>query len=104
MYESKYFIFPGTDSFERLASEFPDNTDLLMDKGVYPYDYASTYEVFEGALPPQAAFYNQLKEENVSDRDYQRALSVYQTFDCSSFLDYMLLYVKTDTGKYLLYI
>ena len=87
-----------------MAAEFPDNTDLLMEKGVYPYDYASNYEVFEGDLPPQSAFYNQLKEENVSDRDYQRALNVYQTFDCSDFLDYMLLYVKTDTGKSPLYI
>ena len=74
-----------------------------MEKGIYPYDYASTYGVFAGALPPQSAFYNALKEEAVSDADYQRALEVYQTFDCSSFLDYMLLYVKTDSGKLLLY-
>ena len=74
-----------------------------MEKGVYPYDYASTYGVFAGALPPQSAFYNALKEEAVSDADYQRALDVYQRFNCTSFLDYMLLYVKTDTGKYTLY-
>ena len=73
---------------------------MLMEKGVYPYDYASSYEVFEGGLPPKAAFYSQLREEGISNRDYNRAVNVYQTFNCTSFLDYMLLYVKTDTGSY----
>ena len=89
----------GAESFERLAAEFPDNTELLMEKGVYPYDYTSAYDVFEGGLPPRSAFYNQLKEEGITNADYNRALNVYQTFDCSTFLDYMLLYVKTDAGE-----
>ena len=70
-----------------------------MKKGVYPYDYTSSYDVFSKGLPPQSAFYSQLHEEGVSDNDYERATNVYETFDCGTFLDYMLLYVKTDTGK-----
>ena len=72
-----------------------------MMKGVYPYDWASNHEVFSHTqLPPRESFYSKLKEEHVTERDYERALHVFDDFDCQTFLDYMMLYVKTDTGKY----
>ena len=78
--------------------EFPENFKILADKGVYFYDYAKSFSVFsEKILPPKEAFYSQLSEEHISDEDYYRAQSVYQVMGCKSLLDYMELYVKTDT-------
>ena len=88
----------GTDSFKRLKREFPEKHSELTDKGVYFYDYASSYSVFnETRFPPKSVFYNALSDEDLDDKTYNRGLSVFQSFDCNSLLDYMLLYVKTDS-------
>ena len=87
----------GVEKFRRLKQEFPDNYQLLSEKGVYFYDYASSYSVFsETKLPPKEAFYSKLREEEISDHDYRRALKVFTAMKCTSLLDYMELYVKTD--------
>ena len=88
----------GTDSFRRLKVEFPDKYNELTEKGVYFYDYASSYSVFnETEFPPKSDFYNQITEENIDDKTYNRGLQVFKNFNCKTLLDYMLLYVKTDS-------
>ena len=88
----------GHDQFKHLKKEFPKHYKLLSEKGVYFYDYAKSYSVFsEKVLPPKEAFYSQLTEEHISDKDYDRAQRVFKTTNCKSLLDYMELYVKTDT-------
>ena len=87
----------GPDTFKRLMKEFPKHHNLLDSKGVYFYDYASSYSVFsETSLPPKEAFYSKLNEKGISDKEYQRAIEIYQKTECKSLLDYMELYVKTD--------
>ena len=87
----------GTEKFKRLKKEFPEHFHLLLDKGVYFYDYAKSYSVFsETELPPKEAFYSSLKEQGISDAEYDRAKHVYKETGCETLLDYMLLYVKQD--------
>ncbi len=87
-----------SEKFTRLRKEFPENYELLSKKGVYFYDYASSYSVFsETSLPPKEKFYSVLREEHITDDDYKRALKVFKTMNCKTLLDYMLVYVKTDT-------
>ena len=94
-------LISGNGAFKRLYREFPKNPELLMEKGVYCYDYTSNYSVFsQTVFPPKNVFYNQLKDEDIKDSDYERALNIYRQFNCETFLDYMLIYVKTDTGNY----
>ena len=86
------------EAFKRLKHEFPSGHKSLTNKGVYFYDYASSFSVFkEDKLPPREAFYNRLKDENISDDDYKRAQNIYSQFKCRNLKDYMELYVKTDT-------
>ena len=88
----------SNDQFYRLKREFPDHYSMLSDKGVYFYDYASSYDVFsEEVLPPINEFYSQLKEEHISEENYRRAQKVFKTTKCKNLHDYMELYVKTDT-------
>ena len=87
----------GPDTFKRLMKEFPKHHQQLSSKGVYFYDYASSYSVFsETTLPPKEAFYSKLNEEHISDKDYERAQEVFLKTECKTLLDYMKLYVKTD--------
>ena len=88
----------GLQHFSRLRQEFPDEKKfkLLIRKGVYPYDWMSDREKMnEKELPPRDAFYNGLRQEECTVQDYNHAVQVYNTFECSNFLDYHNLYLKS---------
>ena len=70
---------------------------LLMRKGVYPYEYASSCERFnDEQLPPKEAFYSKLTDECISDDDYKHAHAVWDEFGMKTFKDYHDLYNKSD--------
>jgi hypothetical protein len=73
----------------------PNNTDLLMKKGVYPYEYMNSRGRFWETTPIKD-FYNQLMDEGISEVEYQHALKVWETFGCQNLGDYHDLYLKTD--------
>jgi hypothetical protein len=96
-------------SLDRLVSACPkeaftitrtfqlNNTHLLIKKGVYPYEYMSSWGRFwETVLPPIKAFNSQLTGEGISEAEYQHALKVWETFSCQNLGDYHYLYFKTD--------
>ena len=46
------------EQFREMNNVFENDTDLLIRKGVYPYDYMDNFERFnETALPPMKDFY-----------------------------------------------
>ncbi|XP_076383235.1 uncharacterized protein LOC117218496 [Megalopta genalis] len=68
----KCIKFRFIDSFKFL------NSSLLTRKGVFPYDYVSTYDkLSDTCLPPREAFYNQLCDSEISDVDYCHANEVW---------------------------
>ena len=70
---------------------------LLMRKGVYPYEYASSCERFDDKqLPPKEAFYSKLIDEGISDDDYKHAQEVWVEFGMKTFKDYHDLYNVSD--------
>ena len=70
---------------------------LLMRKGVYPYEYASSCERFDDEqLPPKEAFYSKLSGECISDDDYKHAHAVWDEFGMKTFKDYHDLYNVSD--------
>ena len=70
---------------------------LLMRKGVYPYEYASSCARFDDKqLPPKEAFYSKLSGEGISDDDYKHAHAVWDEFDMKTFKDYHDLYNVSD--------
>ena len=70
---------------------------LLMRKGVYPYEYASSCARFDDKqLPPKEAFYSKLTDKDISDDDYKHAHAVWAEFGMKTFKDYHDLYNKSD--------
>ena len=54
-----------------------EKRDLLLRKGVYPYDWVDSIDKFsETQLPPQESFYSKLCDEGISDEDYLHAQEV----------------------------
>lgn len=86
---------PVVDGFK--LDDDDDRFNLLMGKGVYPYEYMKNKEVMnETELPPIEAFYSALKGEGITQEDYERAKECWEAFGCQTLADYTLLYVKLD--------
>jgi hypothetical protein len=84
------------ESFRHSRKHLGDN-DLLLAKGIFPYEWFDCFEKFnETELPSMDSFYNELDEEGVSDEQYDRAQAIWTTFNCRTFKDYHDLYLKTD--------
>lgn len=91
----------GLKAFPYFSSEFTTQTEtqLLLCKGVYPYDYMDSAEKFkETALPPKEAFYSNVSKEYVSVEDYKHAQNVYHTFKFNNLGEYHDLDLKSDVG------
>lgn len=82
----------------RQFSNLPqDKFRLLTQKGVYPYDHMVSWEKFnDERLPPKAAFYSKLTDEDITDENYLHAQTVWQQFNIRNLSDYSYLYMKTD--------
>ena len=73
--------------------------DLLTRKGIYPYEYMSSWDRFEETqLPPIEAFYSKLNMSSISSDDYKHAQRVWEEFGIRNLGDYHDLYVRTDVA------
>ena len=71
--------------------------DLLLRKGVYPYEYVDSLErLDETQLPLRSAFYSRLNDSGISEEDYEHAQTVWKEFNCKTLRDYHDLYNVSD--------
>ena len=85
------------EDFICTKKEFKNNTELLIRKGVYPYDYVSNLsKLSETQLPPKEEFYSKLNDEDISEEDFYHANRVWDVFNCKTIRDYHDLYLKSD--------
>jgi len=62
---------------------------LVFEKGHFPYAYFDSLKrLDETTLPPKSAFYNDLTESDISDRDYYHAVSVWNRFEMTAPITY----------------
>lgn len=87
----------GHQSFTQFHSEIKDNEELLLRKGVYPYEYMNEWDKFEEIqLPSREAFFSSVKHEYISEEDYAHAQHVFKSCKLSNLRDYHDLYLKKD--------
>lgn len=100
------------DSLDNLASNLSDedkkitkeyfkkykDISLLLKKGVYPYSWVSDVSKFDAtALPTREEWRNDLDGgAMVSEKDYERAWEIWDTYKCKTFRDYHKLYLSVD--------
>ena len=73
-----------------------------LEKGHFPYEYMDGIGKLEDrALPPQAAFFSQLKNEGISDADYARCQAVWHDNQMTTMRDYLIWYNNRDVTPFL---
>ena len=71
--------------------------ELLIRKGIYPYEYMDNWDRFNGSvLPSKDKFYSKLNMSGVSDKEYEQARKVWDEFGIKNMGEYHDLYLKTD--------
>ena len=76
---------------------FGEKIDLVSRKGVYPYEFMDDFEKFKKqSLPKKTSFFSRLKQEKVSDKDFEHAQKVWKEFELKNMGDFHDLYLKTD--------
>ena len=95
-YASLIEKFPNT---YQLCNNDLNKFDLLLRKGVYPYEYMDSWKRFkEESLPDKESFYSELNNEHITDEDYAHAQKVWNTFKKTNLGEYHELYVQSDAS------
>ena len=81
--------FPNT---YQLCIKDLNKSELLLQKGVYPYEYMDSWKRFK-----EESFYSELNKEGITDEDYAHAQKVWDTFNIKNVGEYHDLYVQSDT-------
>ena len=86
------------EAFKYTSKKFNGNKlDLISQKGTYPYDFMDSFEKFNKTeLPTKEEFYSVLNNEHITDKQYEHAQNVWNTFKLKSMGEYHDLYLKTD--------
>ena len=64
---------------------------------MYPYEYMDSFKKFsEDKVPDKCNCFSSLKDECISEKDYQRANVVWDMFSMNTIGDYHDIYLKTD--------
>ena len=95
---SSNLLKDGKENFKYTLNHFQkEKADLILKKGVYPYEYMDCYEKFdETSLPIISKFYSSLNESHIEETDYEHAKKIWNEFNIQNLGEYHDLYLKTD--------
>ena len=96
-----YTILKQSNLFEQCDEE--EKTYLLSlvkrGKSFFPYDFCTSTNKMRNTkvIPDRSAFFNRMKETELSVENYSHAKTVWNAFNCESLVDYTVLYCALDT-------
>ena len=71
--------------------------EVVKEKGIYPSEYMNCFKKFDKTeLPIKDKFFSTLKDEGISEKEYEKAKNVWNTFKMKTLGEYHDLYLKTD--------
>ncbi|KAE9522107.1 hypothetical protein AGLY_017495 [Aphis glycines] len=84
--------------FREITKHFTiENIDLVIRKGVFPYEYVDcNSKLNDTTLPPRYKFYNSLTDDHISKKHYMHACNVWKKFKIKTLGEYSDLYLLTD--------
>jgi len=86
----------GKENFV-VTTKYMGDDDIVFEKGHFPYSYFDCLDKLDAtALPPKSAFFKDLTDSEIWDRDYRHAQNVRTRRKMTTFKEYHDFYVKTD--------
>ena len=95
-----------SSSLDKLVNNLPKDDlkfskvrqlNLMLKKGVYPYDYMDSFEKFnQTELPAKEHFYNILNDQDITNDEYDHAKKVWKTFKLKNMGEYHDPYLGSD--------
>ena len=84
------------EDFKYLSEEFSGKfLEIVKEKGVYPYEYMDSFKTFsENKLPEKCTFFSSLKDQRISEKDYEKAKIIWNVFKMKTLGDYQNLFFK----------
>ena len=78
------------EDFKYLSEEFSDEQlKLVKEKRIYPYEYMSSFKRFsEDELPDKSKNFSSLKDSEINEKGYERAVNVWKIFKIKNFGQY----------------
>lgn len=99
--EHKYPLLAQSDIFSSCDKEEKEYLFSLVTHGksFFPYDYCTSVKKMKNVkvLPDRLAFYNKMKNCELSPENYLHAKKVWNAFGCENLIDYTVLYCTLDT-------
>ena len=93
----KTCITPNYSNLKYTSKKFQGKKlDLMARKGVFPYDYMDSFDKFNEKLPAKKDFYSIMNNEHITDKNYQHAQTVWETFKLMTMGEYHDLYLESD--------
>ena len=90
-------LVKGSQKLTRFKDYSNDHYELLARKGVYPYEYMTSWDKFmKTQLPPKEAFHSALNMSDISEHNYRHAQKVWRALDLKNLGEYHDLNLKTD--------
>ena len=75
---------------------FSDNFELLNEKVCFPYEFITKENIYNENLLPIENFNSSLKLDNITKKDYDKALEIYKKLNCKHIKEYLDIYLKLD--------
>ena len=85
------------EDFKYLSEEVSGKfLEIFKAKGVYPYEYMDSFKKFsENKLPEKCTFFSSLKDQCISEKDYEKANIIWNVFKMKTLGDCQNRFLKT---------
>ena len=94
--DSTNFLAPGF-SYDKFLKAY----ECPQTKGFFPYEWLDSLEKLEhSSLPPHEAFFSTLKNQNISDEDYQYCQQVWSNNNMQTFREFLISYNSLDVQPF----
>ena len=91
------YVAPGF-SYDQFLKAY----ECEQTKGYFPYEWVDGLDKLEEtSLPPHAAFYSSLKNQNITNEEYQYCQQVWEDKEMSTFKDFLVWYNNLDVVPFL---
>lgn len=93
----KNYIAAGTSYDKWLKSN-----DIALRKGVFPYDWFTGLDKLdETSLPEKSAFWSELRQQGITDDEYEEAKRTWVREGCQTMRDYLVWYNNRDVVPFI---